>query len=490
VPGQSEDGASRGANPTISSTALAAERQSILGGFLRRSIRVRLTVWYALVLAAGMCVFGGLSWAGLRYKLLADIERDQQGWSERFEKYFLAESEELSGRHLRGELVEFSQALPPGEYIRLRGEHFTFQYPAADVPSGGHYQIVRRQFPAAGEMFDLEVGAPTNEVENTLRLLGILLLVLMPVVIGAACVGGAWLSGRALKPVEEATAAALMISIENLAGRLPVPPTEDEVARLTQVLNVMLERLETAVRALSQFAADASHELRTPLAVIRATAEAAARRPRPAEEYRTALSAIAADAARMTRLIEDLLTLARSETSTVEMPLAALDLRDVLGRACEEMRGLGEARQIRFEEALGDEPLWISGNEAALHRLFLVLLDNAVKYSHPGAVVRVRAEAAGGNAIAVVEDSGVGISAADLPHIFERFYRAGPIQNGEGHGLGLTLAESIAHAHGATIEAQSHERAGSVFRVCFPVRDTTAQSRLAVRRPEISALMK
>jgi two-component system, OmpR family, heavy metal sensor histidine kinase CusS len=490
MPSRSTEAASRGANPMISSMALAVRGESVLGGFLRRSIRARLTFWYALVLAAGMCVFGGLSWAGLRYKLLADIERDQQGWSKRFEKYFLAQSEELSGRHLRGELVEFSQALPPGEYIRLRGDHFSFQYPAADVFSGRRYQIVRRQFPAGGEMFDLEVGAPIREVENTLRLLGILLLVLMPVVIGAACVGGAWLSGRALKPVKEATAAALMISIENLAGRLPVPPTEDEVARLTQVLNLMLERLEAAVRALSQFAADASHELRTPLAVIRATAEAAARRKRPAEEYRAALSAIASDAERMTRLIEDLLTMARSGTSTVEMPLEALDLRDVVGRACDEMRSLGEARQIRFLEALGAEPLWISGNEAALHRLFLVLLDNAVKYSHPGGVVRVTAEAAGVKATVAVEDSGVGISAADLPHIFERFYRAGPVESGEGHGLGLTLAESIARAHGASIEAQSQERVGSVFRVCFPVRDSVGQGRFHTAKTEVRALAK
>ena len=453
-----------------------------MSGFLKRSIRVRLTVWYALVLAAGMCVFGGLSWAGLRYKLLADIERDQQGWSERFEKYFLAQSEELSGRHLRGELEEFSQALPPGEYIRLRGEHFSFQYPAADTASDRHYQIVRRQFAADGHRFDLEVGAPISDVENTLRLLGILLLVLMPVVIGAACVGGAWLSGRALKPVEDATAAALMISIENLGGRLPVPPTEDEVARLTEVLNLMLERLESAVRTLSQFAADASHELRTPLAIIRATAEAAARRERPAEEYRTALSAIAGDAERMTLLIEDLLTLARSETSTVEMPLEALDLREIVGKACDEMRSLGEARQVRIEEALGAVPLWISGNAVALHRLFLVLLDNAVKYSNAGGEVRVTAGAAGAKLIAAVEDSGVGISAADLPHIFERFYRAELVQSGEGHGLGLTLAESIARAHGASIEAQSQERVGSVFRVCFPTRDSIQHSPLPVAK--------
>jgi signal transduction histidine kinase len=192
----------------------------------------------------------------------------------------------------------------------------------------------------------------------------------------------------------------------------------------------------------------------------------------------------------MTRLIEDLLALSRSETSTVEMPLEALDLRDVVGGACEEMRNLGEARQVRIEEELGAEPLWISGNEVALHRLFLVLLDNAVKFSSPSSGVRVTTEAAGSRVTAAVEDNGAGISAADLPHIFERFFRAAPAQNSDGHGLGLTLAESIARAHGATIEAQSQERVGSVFRVCFPARDLRPQARLAGAKTEVSTPAK
>jgi len=446
----------------------------------RRSIRFRLTIWYAAVLAAGLCLFGGLVWLGLRYKLLEDVDRDQRGYSDRFEKYFRAESHEVWGRHLRGELEEFSQALPPGQYIKLQGRDFSFEYPATGVP-GGH-RIVKRQFTADGQPFQLEVGAPINEVENTLHLLGALLLFLFPVVIAAASAGGAWLSARALRPVEEVTAAALTVSIENLGKRLPVPETDDELARLTHVLNTMLAKLESAVQTLSQFVADASHELRTPLAVIRATAEAALRRERPTQAYRAALEEVAGEAAQMTHLIEDLLTLARTGTASVEMPLSPLDLKDVLEQACAEMTSLAEARRVTIETRFESGPLTVSGNAAALHRLFLALLDNAIKYSHPGGSVIVTASSAGRTVSATVNDFGVGISDADLPHIFQRFYRADPAQSGAGHGLGLTLGQSIAKAHGTAIQVESQQGVGSSFSLTFPQRDANPQSRVTEAR--------
>ena len=141
--------------------------------------------------------------------------------------------------------------------------------------------MLRREFAIKGDQFVLETRHPSGRCPHVLHLLELLLWSLIPVVIAIACIGGAWLSGRALKPVRDVTGAALNISIENLSGRLPVPATGDEIARLAAVLNSMLARLEAAVTTLSQFAADASHELRTPLAVIRTTAELALRREHP-----------------------------------------------------------------------------------------------------------------------------------------------------------------------------------------------------------------
>jgi signal transduction histidine kinase len=437
----------------------------------RRSIRFRLTVWYAAVLTAGLALFGGLLWLSLRHQLMAGIDRDLAGRASRFESYFRSESGE-SGVDLRDELEEFSQALPPTSYVILHGDNgFTFAYPkdapAATVP----LRMLQRRFTVNGATFDLDVGAPVTEVLYVLRELRFLLWSLIPVVIAIACLGGFWLSGRALKPVQDVTAAALMISIENLSGRVPVPSSGDEIARLAEVLNSMLGRLESAVKTLAQFVANASHELRTPLAVIRATAELALRRDRSPDSYRESLEDVAAETQRMTQLVEDLLILARSDAQLVEMPREPVDIRDVLRVVCSELNSLALTRQIRVKTALGEAAALISGNRPALHRLFVGLLDNAIKYSRPAGEVIVTVGCDNAGVVVTIQDFGTGIGEADLPHIFERFYRADPAHTGGGHGLGLPLAESLATAHGAKIEVRSVEGAGSSFSVVFPARD-------------------
>jgi signal transduction histidine kinase len=441
-------------------------------GIRIRSIRFRLTFWYAAILTAGLGLFGGLIWLSLRDRLIGEIDRELEGSASRFENYFEAEFAEASGAHLRSELEEFSQALPPSSYIDLRGsDGFTFHYPAA-IGEAQNLRTLRRQFVNAGTTYDLDVGASVQEVRHTLDLLRILLWSFLPGVIAVACLGGAWLSGRALKPVQDITAAAKTISIENLSDRLPVTTAGDEIAGLTEVLNGMLARLESAVKTLSQFVADASHELRTPLAVIRTTADLALRRPRSAESYRESLQEVSAEAERMTHLVEDLLALARSDAQLAEMPLAALDVRDVLEDVTSEMRSVAELRGLKIKTSLGPHPAIISGHRAALHRLFLVLLDNALKYSPDQAAVIVRVETTGTQINVEIEDFGCGIREADLPHIFKRFYQADPSRSDGGHGLGLALADKIIRAHHAEIDVRSTEGAGSTFRVAFLARQT------------------
>jgi heavy metal sensor kinase len=336
--------------------------------------------------------------------------------------------------------------------------------------------MLQKQFLVDGDTYSLELGTPTADAVYVLQSLRFLLWSLVPVVVAIACFGGYWLSGRALKPVQDVTAAALMISIENLSGRLPVPETADEIARLARVLNSMLERLEAAVKTLSQFAADASHELRTPLAVIRTTAELALRRGRSPDSYRESLQAVVAEAERMTQLVEDLLTLARSDKAVAGMPLMPVDLRDILKAVGAEMAGLAEARQIHMMLGLGEGSAIVAGNRPALHRLFVVLLDNAIKYSYPGGAVQITIDRLDGRVAVTIRDYGTGIREEDLPHIFERFYRADRARSGGGHGLGLPLAESIARAHDATIGVKSTEGQGSTFQVTFGSRAPSAGS--------------
>jgi signal transduction histidine kinase len=182
------------------------------------------------------------------------------------------------------------------------------------------------------------------------------------------------------------------------------------------------------------------------------------------------LSEIAAEAERMTQLVEDLLFLARSDAGVSGMPMSGLDLRDVVEDVASEMRELADVRNIRVRLALGESEAVVAGNRAALRRLFLVLVDNALKYSPPGSEVRVTASVRGDSCMVAVRDFGSGIGAADLPHIFQRFYRANQARTDTGHGLGLSLAATIARVHGARIEVQSAEGEGSTFSVTFPRR--------------------
>jgi signal transduction histidine kinase len=439
-----------------------------------RSIRFRLTSWYALVLIAALGLFSGLIWLSLRQRLLSEVDRDLADRAARFQTYATREAAELPPVDLKDEMEEFCQALPPSDNLELRGASgFEFHYPnqaASGQPTSGvtRTRTIQRRFNIGNDVFQLRISSSLDAIDHTLDLLRLLLLSLVPVVIAVACAGGAWLSGLALKPVDEITSAARTIGIDNLSLRLRTPQTGDELQRLTEVWNTMLGRLEAAVKTLSQFAADASHELRTPLAVIRTSAELALRRARSPESYRDSLVEISQEAERMTQLVEDLLFLARHDARATEMPMEPVDLDALLREVCDELLGIAGARRVRIRHANpGDRVGLVSGNPAALRRLFLVLLDNAIKYSDPGSDVIAGISTDGETAAVTIEDFGAGISAGDRPHIFKRFYQADKARTDGGFGLGLSLAESIVKAHGATIEVSSEEGAGSKFRVAF-----------------------
>lgn len=434
-----------------------------------RSIRFRLTVWYALALCAALGLFSGLIWLSLRQRLLNDVDRDLAERAMRFETYMASEAAENPPVNLVDELEEFCQGLPASDNLRVNGPRgFAFSFPEHAPDRNEKRRGIERHFRIGNDAFNLRMSASLNAIDRTLDLLRILLLSLVPLIIAIACAGGAWLSGRALKPVDDITAAARNIGIDNLAQRLRTPQTGDELQRLTEVWNSMLERLESAVRTLSQFAADASHELRTPLSVIRTSAELALRRARAPESYRASLTEISQEADRMTKLIEDLLFLARNDARGAEMPMEPLDPETLLRNTCIELSGVAAARGIRIRETNSLKgAILISGNAPALRRLFLVLLDNAIKYSHDGGEVIACISGSGQNISVSVQDFGIGIGPADQPHLFRRFYQADKARTDGGFGLGLSLAASIARAHGTTIDVTSEPGRGSAFRVMF-----------------------
>jgi signal transduction histidine kinase len=424
------------------------------------NIRLRLTAWYALALAAGLSLFAATIWFSMRATLSASLNATMADHARSLTQFF--EHELASGRpsHLRTELNEFSQGLPLGISIQIKDGNGTILF-ASPQPRIGDRRTHVEHVVVANRPYEIGVIGSLQPMDESLRRLRNLLFACTPIVILIAAFGGYWLSRRALQPVTAIIDAAQTISIENLSQRLTVPQSGDELQRLSETWNAVLARLETAVNRLSQFTADASHELRTPLAVIRATAELAARKSRSPETYRAALNEVVAEADRMTQLVDDLLFLARCDAS--EMPHVQLDLSTCVTEACDSIAPLAAAKQIQIETRL--EPTPISGNPAALRRLALVLLDNAIKYTPFNEPVRVTLH----SSRLTVADNGPGIQPDAIPHIFERFYQADPSRSNSGYGLGLAQAQSIARQHGATIRVSTNLGQGSVFEVTFPV---------------------
>jgi two-component system, OmpR family, heavy metal sensor histidine kinase CusS len=437
------------------------------------SIGARLTLWYSLILLAGLALFGAGIWIVVTHSLTATIDQSLAAQAKGVATVLRTEYNPLKPDHLREELSEYAEATPEGRFIEVRGsrgEVLLGDGVAAATKSSSHYRTLETEATMPGRHYRILVAAPLAGTELMLRRLREVLLWATPLVLLIGWLGGYWMSRRALEPVDAITRAARSISIENLSERLEVPGAGDELARLAETWNGMLARLEAAVKRLSEFTADASHELRTPITLIRATAELTLRRNRSPETYREALRHVIAEADRMTRLIEDLLLLARADAGLPALPLDRVELTPLVRDICRQGQILAEERQLKISAELPDQPVYVEANDPALRRLLMLLVDNAVKYTPAGGRITVSVGLDLSGPTVTVRDTGIGIPDTALPHVFERFYRADESRNREagGAGLGLSIARWIAERHHAHLEAESVVGRGSAFRVRFP----------------------
>jgi heavy metal sensor kinase len=276
---------------------------------------------------------------------------------------------------------------------------------------------------------------------------------------------GYFLARRALRPVATITKTARRISGQDLSARLGLSGVDDEVGRLAETFDEMLERLEQSFKRERRFAADASHELRTPLAAMEAILGVVRAEPRDAADYQKALDDIADETSRLRALVEKLLELARSSRPTAT-DFTQVDVSTLVEDVGEVLRPLARAKGLSLECRL--EPgLIVSGDSDSLIRLFLNLVENAIKFTERGGVT-ISARRRGDGAVVEVADTGLGIAAERIPHVFERFYRGDPSRSAPGTGLGLALAQQIALNHKGTLTARSSEGEGSVFTVTLP----------------------
>ena len=435
----------------------------------------RLTLWYSLVLLVGLALFGAGILLVVKHSLIATIDETLAAQARGVATVLQTEYKPFKPEHLQEELSEYAEATPEGHLIEVRDPQGRS---AARKPCGCHCQGIKMAIPHADNPGD---GTGPNLSNCCRRAHGWnrrrccdsvrkLLLLATPGVLLIASLCGYWISRRALQPVDEITRAAQTIGIENLSQRLEVPASADELTRLSETWNGMLERLEGAVKRLSQFTADASHELRTPIALIRATAELTLRRERSAETYREALKHILDETDRTTRLIEDLLLLARADAGLPALSLDRVELTPLVRDVCEQGQILAQERQLEISTEAPEQPVYVDANDPALRRLLLLLVDNAMKYTPAGGHITVSVALDSSGPTVTVSDTGIGIPDSALPHVFERFYRVDESRNREagGAGLGLSIAQWIAERHHARLEAESVVGRGSAFRVRFP----------------------
>lgn len=296
------------------------------------------------------------------------------------------------------------------------------------------------------------------------------IFVAIPLALLLASIGGYLLARRSLAPVVEMGERAARIGASNLNERLPVAKERNELGRLAHIFNDLLARLDRSFEEQRRFMADASHELRTPVAIVRGEAEVAlSQTERSTEEYRESLAIVEDEGRRLTRIVEDLFTLARADAGQYPLALTNFYLDDSLGECVRSIRSLAIKHEVELSYAQPGKEIPFYGDEGLLRRMILNLLDNALKHTAAGGHIRVGITQRDGTCAIRISDTGAGIPTAAQPHIFERFYRADKARaradgdNGSGAGLGLSIAMWVAEMHDGRILLEHSDSSGSTF---------------------------
>jgi len=341
-------------------------------------------------------------------------------------------------------------------------------------PVAGSIRYLVLRVPGAGfEIGALVVAtALTNIAFGPAQLLGSMLLILPVILLGSIAIGYL-LAGTSLRPLKGMMEELKAITDgRSLHRRLAVPHTGDELASLARSANQMIGRLEQSFDSLRRFSADASHELKTPLMILRAGVERALTNPETPTESLEELDGVLEEINRMTEMIDNLLTLARAEEGRAALALTESDLRDLITDMEETAEILAEPDRIRVSISMPDEPVLLPCDRGRMQQLLLNLVTNAIKYTPAGGTVSIRLADENDIVTIAVHDTGVGIPAKDIPHIFDRFYRADLARSRSGDrpgvGLGLAITKWIAEAHGGTITATSRPGRGTAFSVRIP----------------------
>ncbi len=318
-------------------------------------------------------------------------------------------------------------------------------------------------------IYVVQVASPLVSIQTALNILRVTLFVLFPVTVLLTGVMGAFLAKLTLRPVDSMIKTIHDITAENMKLEIAITNTKDEIEKLAETFNDMLKRLDNAFTSQKQLFEDLSHQLNTPLTVLKGEFEVGLKKMRSQEEYESIFKSSLEEINKIVKLVDNLLILARLESKRILPDRKELDLNLLAQGVVNSIKSLAERKGVGISLSRNEETA-IIGDETELKHLFLNLIDNAIKYTPQGGKVTIGMAKDRDKAYIKISDTGMGISQEDLPHIFDRFYRAEKGAPGQGFGLGLSIVKSIVDAHKGSIKAESLPGKGSTLTVSLPLR--------------------
>ena len=463
------------------------------------SVRTKLTLWYSLILALVLICFAAGTYFLLAQMIAAQTDASLRDNADAFVKTLAVEGEGENDETNESVLTDITREFHFQDRIFFLLDERQNLIAASENPNrmrlnllqkevfrpdgfqnitekhNGDYRIFSRSVEFRGQNYHLMIAALLDKQNQLLSQTRLIFLFAVPVALLTAGFGGYYLARKSLAPVVEMSEKAALIGSTNLNERLPIANEKDELGELATTFNQLLSRLEAAFEQQRRFMADASHELRTPLAIVRGEADVALRKDSRSEtEYRESLEIVREEGKRLTRIVEDLFTLARADAGQYALHKTEFYLDELLAECARAVRTLTAEKNLKFDLKT-ENGLIFHGDEILIRRLTMNLFDNAIKYTPPNGEISVTCYNVKDEYEIQISNSGEIIPPEAQEHIFERFYRTDKARSrtgndkfGTGAGLGLAIARYITQAHHGLIALQKSDTTETVFLIKFP----------------------
>ena len=480
------------------------------------SLRGKLTLWYVLILGILLISFSGFLYLTLEKSLYQDVDNRLKSLGGLIASESASPLSKFSFDEIDQTLEEAMNLKPVGKFIQVLDESGKIgrksdnlknvQLPISlntlrnaskglitfeTIRSFGNTPLRMMTLPVIENKRVtrfVQIASSLEDVEDALHKLFLILVITVPLALLIASVGGQFLANKALKPVDQITQTARRITSQNLNQRIPPPRVRDEISRLIETFNEMISRLDQSFQQIKQFSSDASHELKTPLTIIKGEIEVALRRERTGNEYEQVLKSNLEEINRMSKIVDDLLMLSKTDIGEMRVNWADVNLTEMVSEVVDQVKILADSKRLQIRTSGPREEIHILADGLRIREVLLNLIENGIKYTEEGGSIHIAVEKNGqsgkgnggsagletvpmGSARIVVSDTGIGIAVEDREKIFDRFYRVDKARSRDegGTGLRLSICKWIVEAHQGQISVESELGKGSSFIVTLPL---------------------